>query len=290
MRHWLRRVTTFDLCGIDAGFTPGRLDAFSMPDNGKTHVLYTIIAILFVVSCLSYSDRVALSLAGAVLNKEIGMNPMRLGYLFSGFSWAYVLVQLPSGDLLDRLGSKNVYGISIIVWSLCAVLVGFAGYWAASAAFTAIFVLRLVSGFAQAPVFPGNGRVVASWFPTRERGRASAIFNSSQYFTLLIFAPVYGWIIHVAGWKSCFWSIGAFGGVLAILWFYYFHNVKQHPNINFAEISYIEKGGGLVNVDIGGANTNSKGNTLNSATIQRLLSQRMLVGVYIGQDCITTLT
>src|SRR5450631_3464271 len=166
------------------------MDALSMPDNRQTHIRYAIIAILFIVSCLSYSDRVALSLAGAALDKEIGMSPMKLGYLFSGFSWAYVLGQLPSGGLLDRFGSKKVYGISIIAWSMCAFLVGFAGYLTASAAFTAIFVLRLVSGFAQAPVFPGNGRVVASWFPTRERGRASAIFNSSQYFTLLIFAPV----------------------------------------------------------------------------------------------------
>ena len=66
---------------------------------------------------LSYSDRVALSLAGAALNKEIGMNPMRLGYLFSGFSWAYVLASCLPAALLDRFGSKNVYGISIIVWS-----------------------------------------------------------------------------------------------------------------------------------------------------------------------------
>src|ERR1700694_961839 len=104
------------------------MDAFSMPDNRQTHIRYAIIAILFVVSCLSYSDRVALSLAGAALDKEIGMSPMRLGYLFSGFSWAYVLGQLPSGGLLDRFGSRRVYGIAIILWSICAFLTGLGGY------------------------------------------------------------------------------------------------------------------------------------------------------------------
>ena len=223
------------------------------------------------------------------MNKDLGIDTMKLGYLFAGFSWAYVLGQLPSGGLLDRFGSKKVYGISIILWSVCAFLTGLAGYLGASAAFTAIFILRLISGFTQAPVFPGNGRVVASWFPTRERGRASAIFNSSQYFTLLIFAPIYGWIIHVAGWRSCFWFIGVFGFVLTIVWFYYFNNVRQHPNISPAELEIIEKGGGLVDVDQG-AKTSSKKNTLNWATIKMLLSQRMLVGIYIGQYCITTLT
>ena len=52
-----------------------------------------------------------------------------MGYLFSGFSWAYVLGQLPSGALLDRFGSKRVYGIGIVVWSVCALLTGFAGTW-----------------------------------------------------------------------------------------------------------------------------------------------------------------
>ncbi len=217
------------------------------------------------------------------------LNPIRMGYLFSGFSWAYVLGQLPSGGLLDRFGSKRVYGISIVAWSICAFLTGFAGYLGASAAFTVIFVLRLLSGFAQSPVFPGNGRIVASWFPTAERGRASAIFNSSQYFALLIFAPIFGWIIHVSGWKSCFWFMGALGFVLALIWFKNIYGVKQHPRISTAEIDYIERGGGLVNTDQD-AKANVKGNPLSWATVKMLLSYRMLVGIYIGQYCITTLT
>jgi ACS family glucarate transporter-like MFS transporter len=212
-------------------------------------VRYLIIAILFAVSCFSFGDRVALSIAGAAMTTDIGLSPVKMGYLFSGFSWAYVLGQLPSGGLLDRFGSKRVYGVSIVLWSICAFLTGFAGYLAASAAFTVIFVLRLFSGLVQAPVFPGNGRIVASWFPTSERGRASAIFNSAQYFALLIFAPIFGWITHVAGWKSCFWFMGALGFALTIVWFKNIYGVKEHPRISIAEIETIERGGGLVNTD-----------------------------------------
>jgi ACS family glucarate transporter-like MFS transporter len=68
----------------------------------KTHVRYLIIAVLFAVSCFSYGDRVALSIAGTAMGKDILLDPVKLGYLFSGFSWAYVLGQLPSGVLLDR--------------------------------------------------------------------------------------------------------------------------------------------------------------------------------------------
>ncbi len=260
-----------------------------MSEAGLSRVRYLIIAILFAVSCFSFGDRIALSLAGAAMGKTIDLSPVRIGYLFSGFSWAYVLGQLPSGGLLDRFGSKRVYGISILLWSICAFLTGFAGYLPASAAFTVIFVLRLLSGLAQAPVFPGNGRIVASWFPTAERGRASAIFNSAQYFALLIFGPIFGWIVQEYGWKSCFWFMGVLGFALTLIWFTNIYGVKEHPRISPAEVATIERGGGLVNTD-SGRMANSGSNTLSWSTVKMLLSHRMLVGIYIGQYCINTLT
>ena len=198
-----------------------------------------------------------------------------MGYLLFGFGWAYALGQLPSGGLLDRFGSKRVYGIAIILWSVFAFLTGFAGYVAASAAFTVIFVLRICSGLAQSPVFPGNGRIVAAWFPTSERGRASAIFNSSQYFALPIFAPIFGGLLHTYGWQSCFWFMGALGAVLTIVWFTNIYGVKDHPRISAAEIETIERGGGLVNTD---GKASAKKNTLTWATVKMLLSHRMLGG------------
>ncbi|MEI9979048.1 MAG: MFS transporter [Edaphobacter sp.] len=250
-----------------------------------THVRYLIVAMLFIASCFSYGDRAALSVAGAVMQKTIGAAQM--GILFSGFGWAYVLGQLPSGGLLDRFGSKRVYGISIICWSICAFLIGFTGHLAASLMFTTIFVLRLLSGLAQSPVFPGNGRIVAAWFPTAERGRASAIFNASQYFALVAFAPLFGWLTHEYGWQSCFFFMGAAGFALAFAWWKLVYNVTEHPMISSSEIELIERGGGLVHVD---HVTGARRNPLTWSTFKRLVSQRMLVGIYIGQFCINTLT
>jgi MFS transporter, ACS family, glucarate transporter len=255
----------------------------------KTHIRYLIVTMLFVASCFSYGDRAALSVAGAVMQKALGLDAAKMGLLFSGFGWAYVFGQLPAGGLLDRFGSKRVYGISIVCWSVCAFLIGFAGYLAAAWAFSAIFVLRLLSGLSQSPVFPGNGRIVAAWFPTAERGRASAIFNASQYFALVIFAPLFGWLTHSYGWRSCFWVMGFFGLILAALWSKTVYNVKDHPLISQTEVDFIEQGGGLVNVDrVAGAK--SRGNSLTWTGVKQLLSQRMLVGIYIGQFCINTLT
>lgn len=161
-----------------------------------SRVRYLIVLMLFIASMMSYGDRVVLSIAAVDLSRDLHLDAVRLGYLFSGFGWAYVAGQLPAGGLLDRFGSKRVYGISIFCWSICAFMAGFTGYLSTAVAFYSLFALRLLSGLAQSPVFPGNGRIVAAWFPTAERGRASAIFNSSQYFSLVFFAPIMGWIVH----------------------------------------------------------------------------------------------
>jgi ACS family glucarate transporter-like MFS transporter len=242
---------------------------------------------LFLASTFSYGDRVVLSIASADLSRDLHLNALRLGYLLSGFGWAYAISQLPAGGLLDRFGSKLVYGISIICWSIIAVLAGFTGYLGAVAAFYLLLFLRLLSGLAQSPVFPGNGRIVAAWFPTSERGRASAIFNSSQYFSLVFFAPIMGWIAHRWGWKQCFWFAGLVGLALAAVWFKAIHGVKTHPRISQSEIEHIERGGGLASLD-----TNSQPNafTLKWSSVRWLLGRRMLVGIYLGQYCITTLT
>jgi MFS transporter, ACS family, glucarate transporter len=258
-----------------------------MTPKETTHVRYLIVVMLFVASTFSYGDRVVLSIAAVDLSRDLHLNPVRLGYLLSGFAWTYALAQLPAGGMLDRFGSKRVYGISIVLWSICALLAGMTGYLSAAIAFYALLAVRLLSGLAQSPVFPGNGRIVAAWFPTSERGRASAIFNSSQYFSLVLFAPIMGWIVRTWGWKQCFWFAGVIGLAFALVWYKVIHGVKTHPRISPDEIALIEQGGGLASLD---GNSAARGNTLTWSAIGWLLSKRMLVGIYLGQYCITTLT
>ena len=250
----------------------------------ETHVRYLIIAMLFIASCFSYGDRTALSVGGVAMQKALGIGAAKFGLLLSGAGWSYVCGQLPSGALLDRFGSRRVYGISIVAWSVSALLVGLAGYAPAAWAFTVIFALRLLTGLVTSPVFPGNARIVAAWFPTAERGRASAIFNSAQYFALAVFAPLFGWLTQRYGWQTCFWTMGVFGLLLAFVWTRTVYSVPDHPRISQREIDAIEQGGGLVRMD------STRRSPLTWAAFRMLLGRRMLVGIYIGQFCINTLT
>ena len=254
----------------------------------RTRVRYVIVFILFLLTSLNYADRATLSIVGTMVSKDLNLDAVTMGYLFSAFAWAYVLAQIPGGWLLDRMGSRKIYGWSIALWSLFTLLQGCVGGFDGRVAVMVLFGLRFLLGAAEAPSFPANARIVAAWFPTAERGQASAIFNSAQYFATVLFAPIMGWIAHAWGWEYVFWFMGALGLVFAAVWPKLIYNPREHPRANAAELEHIERGGGLIDLETSGK-PGVKGG-VRWAVIGELLGNRMLVGIYLGQYCITTLT
>jgi MFS transporter, ACS family, glucarate transporter len=255
------------------------------PTEGPTHVRRWILLLLFVLTTVNFADRATLSIVGPAVAKQFNLDPVTLGYLFSAFGWAYVVGQIPGGWLLDRFGSKRVYGWSIALWSGLTLLQGFTAWIPAAMAVTTLFVLRFLLGLAESPSFPANSRLVACWFPTAERGTASAIFNSAQYAATVLFAPIMGGIMHVLTWPWVFWFMGTLGLTLAALWPRLIHNPRTHPRANPAEVEHIQRGGGLVDMDAAG-----RASTVSWAAVGHLLRSRMLLGIYLGQYCINTLT
>ncbi|MGG3340265.1 glucarate transporter GudP [Bacillus subtilis] len=257
------------------------------PAGKKTSVRWFIVFMLFLVTSINYADRATLSITGDSVQHDLGLDSVAMGYVFSAFGWAYVIGQLPGGWLLDRFGSKTIIALSIFFWSFFTLLQGAIGFFSAGTAIILLFALRFLVGLSEAPSFPGNGRVVASWFPSSERGTASAFFNSAQYFAIVIFSPLMGWLTHSFGWHSVFVVMGIAGILLAVIWLKTVYEPKKHPKVNEAELAYIEQGGGLISMD----DSKSKQETESKwPYIKQLLTNRMLIGVYIAQYCITTLT
>ncbi|WP_426171699.1 MFS transporter [Pseudoduganella sp. R-32] len=255
----------------------------------QTRTRWTILAMLFAITTINYADRATISIAGPEIKKELGLSAVQMGFIFSAFAWSYVVAQLPGGWLLDRFGSKITYFFSIFLWSAFTLFTGAAGFFAGGAAVAVLFTLRMLVGAAEAPSFPGNSRIASAWFPTHERGLAAAVFNSAQYFATVLFAPIMGWLVHSYGWHSVFYVMGGLGIVMAFVWLKTIHGPKDHPGINADELRYIQEGGALVDLESG--NRGKQAAAVNTvACIRELLSNRMLLGVYIGQYCITTLT
>lgn len=253
----------------------------------RTRARWLIITVLFVITTINYADRATFSIAGQSASKELGLDPVAMGYILSAFAWAYVLGQIPGGALLDRFGSKKIYTAALVLWSGFTMLQGFAGMFSGLAAAVALFAMRFMVGLAESPSFPANARIVAAWFPGPERGTASAIFNSAQYFSLVAFAPLMGWLAHSFGWRSVFFVMGAVGLVAAAFFVKLIHSPVDSPSINKAEFDYIEAGGGLVRMEDKNA---ANGAAFTWVNVRQVLTNRMLLGVYLGQYCINVLT
>jgi ACS family glucarate transporter-like MFS transporter len=255
-------------------------------DTRDSHIRYWIIAVLFLISSINYASRATLGIAGKPLASEFHLDPVQLGYLFSAFAWAYAIGQIPGGALLDRYGSRPVYIWSISLWAVFTGLQAFVPYLAFVPVVISLFILRFALGFAECPSFPANARIVANWFPKSERGTASAIFNASQYMSVVAFNPLMGWLAQYYGWQSLFLAMGAIGIVGAIIFAAVVHSPSRHKAISKREYAYIEEGGALVNLDRPAAAPQP----IRWSILKQLLTNRMLWGIYLAQYCITALT
>lgn len=247
-----------------------------------------IIALLFVVSTLNNADRAILSITGTEIQNDIGIDDVTLGYLFSAFSWAYMLAQLPGGRLVDRWGARRVYAGSIFLWSVATLLQGVVPVFGLGSAMIALFVLRLAVGLAEGPAFPTNGRVVTTWFPASERATASAIFNASQYAAPVVFTPFMAWLTHAWGWPSAYYVMGVIGVALSGWWWVAYRQPRAHPGVNQAELDHLVEGGALVDIEET-TEDRGAGSPGTWTVVRQLLRSRMMIGLYMGQYFITTI-
>src|SRR5262249_38675325 len=133
----------------------------------KTRVRIWMLGMILFLSTVAYADRSILSISGSGIKDSFQLSTVQLGYILSAFSWAYVIGQIPGGLILDYFGTKRVYLITLVLWSLSTFVLGFVGEFVtgAAGAVAVIFTLRFVLGFVEAPSFPAHARLTVKWFP-----------------------------------------------------------------------------------------------------------------------------
>jgi ACS family D-galactonate transporter-like MFS transporter len=207
-----------------------------------TRARVTMLSLLFLATTINYVDRSNLSIVAPFLSKELGLDPVEMGLLFSAFAWSYAIANLPGGYLIDRFGSRLVYGAAQLAWSGATLSL------ALVSGFAALFGLRFAVGLAEAPAFPVNNRVVTAWFPQRERGRATSIYASGQYVGSALLSPLLFWMATHHGWRSVFWVTGGAGIVSALAWFRVYRDPSRSTRADTAELEMITAGGALTAV------------------------------------------
>jgi ACS family D-galactonate transporter-like MFS transporter len=182
---------------------------------------------------VNYFDRVNLSVSHAALYTAFGISNITFGYLSGAYNWTYAMCQLPIGVLLDKFGVRRVGRSSTAIWSIAS----FAA--AASTSINALFGARLLLGVGEAPTFPANAKAIGYWFPSDERGLATAIFDAAAKFSSALGVPVLGILLIKVGWR---WSFAA-TGLISFLYFLLFSKIYRDPvddpDLSTAERDYI---------------------------------------------------
>jgi len=173
---------------------------------------YWVYFLLFLLNTISYTDRVNMSLAGHSIATDFHLSPVALGYLFSSFLWAYVLVMLVGGWLIDRIGMHRVSAICATIWSLAQIGTGLAG------SFGVMLLARLGLGVGEAPVSPISYRAVRDWGPFTEHGTAIGAIQSGTLLGPALGAPLVAWLISATSWQVSFYATGIIGLIWVIVW------------------------------------------------------------------------
>jgi MFS family permease len=173
---------------------------------------YWVYFMLFVFSGIAYVDRVNMSVAGKPIALELGLSPIALGYLFSSFLWAYVLMMLPGGRFIDRWGAHAVASVATAVWSVAQMATG------ASIGVVTMLLTRLGLGLGEAPFSPIVYRSVRAWAPYTERGTATAVISAGGSLGPALGAPLVAWLIQVLSWRWSFIITGVIGFVWVAIW------------------------------------------------------------------------
>ena len=175
-----------------------------------------MIGFAFLATVINYLDRQTLSVVAPTLREQFHMSNEAYGFVISAFMLAYTVSNGVSGPLLDRFGTRLGYALCMAVWSTAGLLTAFAtGAWSLAA-------FRFLLGIGEAGNWPAAVKVVAEWFPARERALACGIFNSGAAIGAILAPPLVTWLVLRHGWQSAFVVIGLSGYVwLAAWWLVY---------------------------------------------------------------------
>ncbi|MDN7991139.1 MFS transporter [Burkholderia orbicola] len=253
-----------------------RAAAAAAPATPPSRKRLLILALLFVTVVINYLDRSNLSIAAPELFKELNIDPVHAGLVFSAFGWTYALMQIPGGWLVDKVSPRVLYAGALALWSAATLLLGFAG------SFVGLIVLRLAVGALEAPAYPINNRVVTTWFPTRERASAIGGYTSGQFVGLAFLTPVLAWLQVHLGWHMVFVATGLAGIAWAAVWYAVYREPRTLRGVNAAESALIRDGGGLVDLeDRIAARSDRTPSTWRDLGV--VLGRRKLWGIYLGQ-------
>ena len=202
-----------------------------------TKTRYTLLYFACALSVITYIDRVCIASSAPAIRADLGLDAVRMGWVFSAFTFAYAVFEIPTGWMADVFGPRKTLMRIVLWWSAFTAASGLA--WN----FVSLVVARFLFGAGEAGAYPSISRSFSRWFPVTERGAAhGAVFMSSRLGAAAT-PPLVILIISAAGWRVSFWIFGSLGVVWTALWWYWFRDdPAAHESVSADELALIVSG------------------------------------------------
>ncbi|MBS0620165.1 MAG: MFS transporter [Verrucomicrobia bacterium] len=204
-------------------------------ETRTTRYRWVIGFLIFFITLVNFIDRSAISFVIDPLKQEFGFSATQFGMILSAFGVGYTLLTVLGGWMVDRYGSRSIWAIAAIAWSLCVGFLGFAtGFWG-------FIGLRLLLGITEGPHFPAMSRTISDWLPASERARALSLGLVAIPLSSVVGAPIISYLVVDFGWRAMFFSISALGILWGVVWYFLFRDRPEDSRyVSHAERRLIE--------------------------------------------------
>ena len=193
---------------------------------------WTIIGLFVGAMVINYLSRSVLGVAAPVILAEQKISNIEYGWITGAFQLG-VMLQPAAGYFLDSVGLRVGFALCVALWSLITMAHGLVNGWFGFAA------LRGLLGLAEGSAQPAGQKLVAEWFPSRERGAAGGIYNIGASFGAVFAPPLVAWAVMVHSWRLAFVVAGGIGLIWSVLWFLNYNSPARHRRLGQAERDYI---------------------------------------------------
>lgn len=206
-------------------------------ETAPTRARRTLLWLIFSLTVITYLDRLCISAAMPSIAAEFGFTSTQKGWIFSAFTIAYAVFEIPSGWLGDRFGARMALTRIVVWWSAFTVLTGAAlGFWS-------LAVIRFLFGAGEAGAFPNIARAVSRWFPASEQGRGLSRSFIGLAVGSAMTAPLVFTLLEWQGWRWTFVEFGLIGIIWAVAWHRWFRDrPEDHMAVNEHELKEIRSG------------------------------------------------
>jgi ACS family hexuronate transporter-like MFS transporter len=197
---------------------------------------WLIVVLLFFATTINYLDRQIIGLLKPILEKEFSWTETDFAHIVMAFTAAYAIGLISFGWLIDKIGTKLGYSITIVVWSVAGML-----HALARSAF-GFGMARVGLGLGEAGNYPAAMKTVAEWFPKKERALATGFFNAGTSVGVVVALLVVPLILNFYGWQEVFWITGAFGFIWLIFWWIFYDVPAKQKRLSAEEYAFISSG------------------------------------------------